>query len=657
MSSAPDHIKKRVVELRQEIDDYRYNYHVLDKSTMSEAAADALKHELSELEAKYPELVTPDSPTQKVAGLPSDRFQKVAHSTPMISLADVFDEKELRAWFDKARLARATDFFIDIKMDGFACALIYQNGIFTQAITRGDGKIGEDVTQNVRTIKNIPKTLSGKTNAGRVEVRGEIVIYKDDFDELNRERKATGEPLYANPRNLAAGTIRQLDTDIVAARPLHFVAYDIVEPKMSTFAETYKKLGAFGFETSGAEAVYRTFNELADRLKALEHDRQKLQFNTDGAVIKVNDKDIFTQMGVAGKAPRGAAAYKFAAEENVSVIKNIVLSIGRTGVVTPVAFFDPVNIAGSVVQYASLYNADEIEKQDIRIGDTVIVYKAGDIIPKVKSVIKRLRPDGAKEFHFEQELKREFPHDKFKRDGVAWRLASGSQATLIRAITYFASRETMNILELGNRAACELVEKGLVKGLPDLYSLKVADVAKLDGYGEVSATNLITSIQNSKNAPLDKFLAAIGIPQVGVRTAHDLVAQFGTLDKIKNVTLEELVAIDGIGEKVAENILLWFGDPENLAMLDRFMELGLNPAPMKVGTILAGLVFVLTGTFTNSRESIADSIVENGGKVSGSVSSHTSFLVAGLGGGSKRAKAEKLGIPIISETELYDKTK
>lgn len=652
MSSAPAHIKERVAELRQEIDDYRYNYHVLDKSTMSEAAADALKHELSKLEAEYPDLITKDSPTQKVAGAPLDRFQKVEHSVPMISLADVFSDEELESWAEKASAAGAKEFFTDIKMDGLACALIYKDGNLSLAITRGDGKVGEDVTTNVLTLKNIPHKLPADTPA-LLEVRGEIVIFKKAFDELNEERKKSGDTLYANPRNLAAGTIRQLDSSVVASRPLSFIAYDIVTPEQPTFSEAYQKLRELGFQTSGVEKTFSQISEVAKHLSSLEHDRNNLEFNTDGAVIKVNNKGIFTRMGVAGKAPRGAAAFKFAAEENVSIIKDIVLSIGRTGVVTPVAFFDPVNIAGSVVQYASLYNADEIEKQDIRIGDTVVVYKAGDIIPKVKNVILRLRPNTAKKFDFEQELERAFPHDRFKRDGVAWRLDGGSNTTLIRSISYFASRETMNILELGNRAACELVDKGLVKSLPDLYNLDVKDVAKLTGYGRVSAEKLVASIQGSRNNPLDKFLAALGIPQVGVRIAHDLVAHFETIQAIQNASLEDLISIDGIGTKVAESILLWFSDPENIAMLDKFTEFGLNPSPMKVGTRLSGLTFVLTGTFIHSRDNIADQIVQAGGKVSGSVSSNTSFLVAGTGGGSKRTKAEKLSVPIISEDQLF----
>ncbi|MCL2002305.1 NAD-dependent DNA ligase LigA [Candidatus Saccharibacteria bacterium] len=656
MSSAPDPtkipaaIQDRAARLRQEIDDYRYHYHVLDQSTMSEAAADRLKHELSELEAKYPSLITADSPTQKVAGSPLDRFTKIAHSTPMISLADVFDEAELRSWFDKAAAAGAADFFTDIKMDGLACALTYENGQLIRAITRGNGKIGEDVTENVKTINNVPSQLQNAP--AKLEVRGEIVIFKEDFTKLNREREQAGEAPYANPRNLAAGTIRQLDSRIVASRPLSFIAYDLIEPQPASFSGAYQQLRELGFRTSGVESVCSSFHDLITRLHSLESNRDKLQFNTDGAVVKVNSKAIFTQMGVTGKAPRGAAAYKFAAEENVSQIKDIVLSIGRTGVVTPVAFFNPVNIAGSNVQYASLYNADEIEKQDIRIGDTVVVYKAGDIIPKVKQVIMRLRPDGTKRFDFAAELKRSFPKDTFKRDGVAWRLEGGSSTTLTRAISYFASREAMNILELGTRASAELVDKGLVKSLPDLYNLQADEVARLDGYGAVSADKLLASIEASKKAPLDKFVAGLGIPQVGVRTAHDLVAHFGELDAIKTATLDDLVAIDGVGAKVAESLLLWFRDPDNLAMLDKFKAYGVDPTPMTVGTKLAGLTFVLTGTFTRSRETVADEIISNGGKVTGSVSSSTDYLVAGTGGGSKRTKAEKLGLKIINESEF-----
>ncbi|MCL2371144.1 NAD-dependent DNA ligase LigA [Candidatus Saccharibacteria bacterium] len=666
MSSALDHskapvdIQQRVAELRSEINNYRKNYHELDKSTMSEAAADALKHELAKLEEQYPELITSDSPTQKVAGHASSLFQKVNHSYPMLSLADVFDETELKSWYDKAITAGAEGFFTDIKMDGLACSLIYENCQLVQAVTRGDGKVGEDVTANVMTIKNIPHKLDTTKLPGilwpsRTEIRGEIVILKSNFQQLNDDREKSGEPLYANPRNLAAGTIRQLDSSIVASRPLNFIAYDIIEPELNTLDKTYNTLRNFGFQTSGSESVCVDFASLITQLQALEYNRDKQPFNIDGAVVKVNSKRVFTNMGIAGKAPRAAAAFKFAAEENVSVIQDILLQIGRTGVVTPVAFFKPVNIAGSMVSHASLYNADEIEKQDIRIGDTVVVYKAGDIIPKVKNVIINLRPKDTKEFNFEQELRRAFPNDVFRRDGVAWRLEGGSKATLTRALSYYASRDAMNILELGRQVALDLVESGLVKSLPDLYKLKVEDIAPLSGYGQVSAEKLVVSIQQSKTAPLDKFIAAIGIPGIGVKTARDLAAHFGSISNLKTASLEDLLSIDGVGKIVAENIILYFEDPDNLTMLEQFDILGLHPEPIKVGTKLAGLTFVLTGSFIQARDQLAERIIQAGGKVAGSVSSNTSFLVAGTGGGSKRSKAEKLAIPVISEDDLLQK--
>ena len=386
--------EQRILRLRKLIDDYRYHYHVLDKSIMSEAAADSLKHELSKLEKQYPDLVTPDSPTQRVAGRPLDKFEKVQHRERMISLSDVFSKDELKEWDNSNTklVGPVQEYFTDIKMDGLACALHYQDGVLEKAVTRGDGMVGENVTMNVRTIENVPLRIDAP---GHVEVRGEIVIFKRDFEELNQQQKKRGEKPFANPRNLAAGSIRQLNPRVAASRRLRFMAYDLVEPNLAKHSEAYAWLRKMGFRTSGEDHVFKSLDAVIEEIKRLETTRATLPFNTDGMVIKINDRAIYQKLGIVGKTPRGAVAYKYPAEESSTIVRDIVISIGRTGAATPVAILDPVVVAGSTVRHASLHNADEIARLDVRIGDTVIIYKAGDIIPQIKEVLLSLRPEDA----------------------------------------------------------------------------------------------------------------------------------------------------------------------------------------------------------------------------------------------------------------------
>ena len=400
-----EEVEQRILKLREVINDYRYHYHVLDESTMSEAAADSLKHELAMLEEKFPELITPDSPTQRVAGKALDKFTKVRHEKRMISLADVFSEEEVKDWINRNEKlipgGEIKEFFTDIKMDGLACALKYKDGLFVQAVTRGDGMVGEDVTMNVRTIENVPLRIS---EPGEVEVRGEIIMFKKDFEELQEKQRKKGEKEFANPRNLAAGTIRQLDPKVAASRKLKFMAYDLVKPNLATHRLAYEKLRELGFRTSNEDKVWTRaeLTEMFKYIRALDEYRKGLKFNTDGMVIKINDREIYDKLGIIGKTPRAAVAFKFPAEESTTKVRDIVISIGRTGAATPVAILDPVVVAGSTVRHASLHNADEIKRLDVRIGDTVIIYKAGDIIPQVKEVLVKLRPEGAKKFDFEE---------------------------------------------------------------------------------------------------------------------------------------------------------------------------------------------------------------------------------------------------------------
>ena len=653
-------VEKRILKLRELINEYRYHYHVLDESIMSEAAADSLKHELSQFEAEYPELVTPDSPTQRVAGRPLEKFEKVAHEKRMISLADVFSEEEIKDWIARNEKlvpgGKIKEFFTDIKMDGLACALKYRDGVFYQAVTRGDGLVGEDVTQNVKTIQNIPL----KINISEAEVRGEIVIFKKDFEKLNEEQQKRGLPEFANPRNLAAGSIRQLDPKIAASRPLRFIAYDLVTPNLPTHKEAYKKLRELGFQTSGEDRIFKAGEEkeLFEYIKNLDEYRKGLKFNTDGMVIKINNREVYDKLGIVGKTPRAAVAFKFPAEESTTKVRDIVISIGRTGAATPVAILDPVQVAGSMVRHASLHNADEIARLDVRIGDTVIIYKAGDIIPQVKEVLITLRPEGTKPFNYEEALKKQYPELEFERPvgEVVYRVkGESSDFILKRAIEYYASKPALNIEGLGEKNVAALVDAGLLKSIADLYKLKVDEVAKLERFGELSARNLVMAIDASKTPPFNKFITALGIRHVGSQTATSLARKFQTLEKLKIATKDELLAIPDIGEVVAESILAYFNDEENINLLTEMKELGVVPkAEISDNLPLVGKSYIVTGTLASmGREEAEDKLRVLGATVTSSVTKNTTALIVGeKPGKSKIDKADKMGISRISETEF-----
>lgn len=642
----------RILKLREIINDYRYHYHVLDESIMSEAAADSLKHELSQLEAEYPELITPDSPTQRVAGKPLDKFEKVTHEKRMISLADVFSREEILDWISRNEKlvpgGKIKEFFTDIKMDGLACALKYKDGVFYQAVTRGDGLVGEDVTQNVKTIQNIPL----KIDIDEAEVRGEIIIFKKDFEKLSGE--------FANPRNLAAGSIRQLDPKIAASRPLRFIAYDLVKPNLPTHKEAYEMLRKLGFQTSNEDRVFAADEkaQMFEYIDKLDDYRKRLPFNTDGMVIKINDRKVYDDLGIVGKTPRGAVAFKFPAEEATTKVRDIVISIGRTGAATPVALFDPVSVAGTTVRHASLHNADEIRRLDVRIGDTVIIYKAGDIIPQVKEVLLTLRPEGTEEFDFEKALKKQYPELEFERpEGEAIYRVKGESSDLIlkRAVEYYASKPALNIEGLGEKNVEALVKSGLVKSIADLYRLKVSDVAKLERFGELSAKNLVEAIEKSKTPILAKFITALGLRHVGAQTANSLARKFGDLDALANTTEEDLLEIPDIGEVVAESILAWFSDEDNLKLLEDLAELGVKPQEETNKELpLAGKSYVVTGTLASmGREEAEDRLRELGATVTSGVTKTTTALIAGeKPGKSKIDKADKLGISRMSEVEF-----
>ncbi len=658
--------ESRILKLRELINDYRYHYHVLDESIMSESAADSLKHELTLLEEKFPELIIPDSPTQRVAGRPLDKFNKVTHQTRMISLADVFSEAEVREWVARNyKLVPAKTqltFFTDIKMDGLAMSLHYHNGILTQAVTRGDGLVGEDVTMNVRTINNIPLKLSGDPEdiPEYVEVRGEVVIFKADFEKLNQIQTEKGEKLFANPRNLAAGSIRQLDPRIASSRPLRFMAYDLVTPNLETHQLAYQRIRAYGFQTSMQDQTFDSLDQVLEEIHHLGQIRESLPFGTDGVVIKINDRKIYQSLGIIGKTPRGAVAYKYPAEEATTKVRDIVISIGRTGAATPVAIFDPVEVAGSVVRHATLHNADEISRLDLRIGDTVIIYKAGDIIPQIKEVLTSLRPDNLPIFDYEEALKSQYPELEFERPvgEVVYRVKGlDSRLILKRGVEYYASKPALNIEGLGEKNVNLLVDSGLVKNLSDLYRLDAAKVSQLERFAEVSANKLISAIDNSKTAPLAKFITALGIRHVGVQTAISLADHFKSLALLIDATADDLLSIPDIGQVVAESILAYFADEDNLKQLQEMRELGVNPFYDDQTTKpLAGQSYVVTGTLSKmGRDEAEARLRELGATVTGSVTKHTTALIVGeKPGSSKTVKAEKLGIPVIHEAEFLE---
>lgn len=656
----------RIKELIQLLKQYDYEYHTQDAPTVEDAVYDSLRLELKKLEAAHPELVQADSPTQRINAKPLDKFQKVAHSTRVFSLNDVFSEEDVLAWIkrmEKLLPGKAHEYFCDIKMDGFGCMLVYQDGVFTQAITRGDGLVGEDVTQNIKTIPGVPLSLRNAPGyeqflKGRTEIRGEVVMFKKDFEALNKAREKAGLPQFANPRNLAAGTIRQLDPKLVAERPLNFRAFDILREDardVETNEFAYKACRELGVMSNTQATVFSTVKEVMEFVHSWQEKRHQLPFNTDGLVIKVNDKGLYAELGSVGKNPRGAVAYKYPAEQATSVVKDIVISIGRTGAATPVAVFDPVVVAGSTVQHASLHNADEIERKDVRVGDTVVIYKAGDIIPQVESVVMPLRPTAAKKFIFEAELKRQYPELEFERPTgeVAYR-AKGLSGPIIlkRALEHYASKGALDIESLGEKNVAALVDASLVTAVADIYSLKLDDLLKLERFASISANKLLEAIEASKKPELYRFIFGLGIRHVGQQTAIDLAQKFSSVEKLRMASIEELRAIEGVGEVVAESIVAWFSDPDNLKLLRQFEEAGVKPVhEIREAGPLSGKSFVITGSLDSmSRDIAADKIRAKGGTFQSSVGKGTTYLVAGgKVGVSKLKKAKENNTQVIDE--------
>lgn len=667
--TAPQTTIARLAKLKEQLADYWYEYYVLDAPTVDDAVYDGLITELKKIEKEHPELVTPDSPTQRVGGKVAEGFKSVPHRVRMISLNDVFDEAEVEAW--PVRISKLLPaetkltFFGDVKKDGLACSIIYEDGLFVQAVTRGDGLVGEDVTANVRTIKSVPLRLrhTAKTEPflkGRTEVRGEIVMYKKDFAALNKQREAAGLPLFANPRNTAAGTIRQLDPALVAGRPLHFLAYDLLRDdadEVPTNHFAYEVLKELGFAGGEYAVQLKTLKDIHKFAVQWDKKRGDLPYIIDGLVIKVDDRRIFAQLGTVGKNPRGAIAYKYPAEQSTTKVKDIFVSIGRTGAATPVAMLEAVQIAGSTVQMATLHNEGEVKRKDIRIGDTVVVQKAGDIIPEVVEPLTKLR-DGSEVVFV---MPTHCPEcntklEKKKADEAVWRCPNVKCPARVQThIQHFASKGALDIEGLGEKNVQALLDADLINDVADIYALKKDQVLELDRFAEISAAKLITAIAEKKNPALARFVFGLGIRHVGVQTAIDLANHFHTLEAIQKATIEELSDVEGIGEVVAESLVAWFADPANQALLQKFTHLGVQPQEVtKTGGPLAGKSFVVTGTLQNmGREQAADKIRALGGMFQSSVGKDTDYLVVGGNvGASKLAKAEKLGVQQIDEAQF-----
>lgn len=649
--------RQRIEKLKKEIDHHRYLYHVLDKQEISDAALDSLKHELARLEQEFPDLITPDSPTQRVAGQPLDKFQKVAHSKRMLSLVDCFSNQELQDWEKRIKKLSPSDefdYYAEIKMDGLAVNLLYEDGVFIQGTTRGDGQIGEDVTLNLKTINSIPLKLN-KPFHKKIEIRGEVYMTKKNFELLNKNE----EEKFANPRNAAAGSIRQLDAKIAAQRRLDFMAYDIAtDLNLKTHQEAHELLVKLGFKSNPHNLFCKNIEEAQRFYEKIGKIRKSFPYWSDGTVIIVNDIKLFNNLGVVGKAPRGAIAYKYPAEQAATIVEDIQAQVGRTGALTPVAHLKPVRVAGSTVSRATLHNEDEIKRLDVRIGDTVIIQKAGDIIPDILQVIKNLRPKNAKHFVFPKKCPA-CGSLVARKDGEAAHFCTNKKcfAQEREKLYHFVSKKAFDIEDLGPKIINQLMEANLINNAANIFCLKKSDLLPLERFAEKSADNLIQAINKAKKISLSRFIYALGIRHVGEETAIDLAKYFCSLEKIQKASLEELNNIHEIGDVMAKSIYEYFQDKKNQESIKDLLKSGIcirRDAINRVSnTAIAGKTFVITGSLeTMARDKAKEKIQAAGGNVSSAVSRKTDYLVAGKAPGSKFEKARKLGIKIITEKQL-----
>lgn len=649
---------ERAAKLRELIDELRYQYHVLDEPTVSDQVFDSLTVELRQLEAKYPEFVTPDSPTQRVGGKPLEKFGKVKHIAPMLSLNDVFSKEDILDWYQKVVKIigrNDLDFYCELKIDGLSMMLTYENGNLAQAATRGDGLVGENVTSNIRTISTVPLKLR-KPLQGRLDVRGEVYMSKKVFTEVNNKMAAEGLQTYANPRNLAAGSIRQLDPRITASRKLDTYIYDIFTnlDDVTTHEGKHKVLAELGFKTSKYVKHCETIEDVIEYCLHWDDKRNGLDFQVDGIVVLINDNKTFDKLGFVGKAPRGAVAYKFPAEQATTKVLDIQVGVGRTGALTPVAIMNPVNLAGSTVSRATLHNEDEIARKDIRIGDTVVVQKAGDIIPEILRPLPELRDGTEKVFKMPKVCPIcGGPVVRPVGEAVSRCASKSCFAIEVLNLGHFVSKDAFDIDGLGEKSVELLAQEGLVSDAADFFALTEGDLEPLERFAEKSAKNLVKSIQSHKITTLPRFIYALGIRHVGAITASDLAAHFDSLESIEGASQEMLYEVAGIGEVVAKSVYEWFHDPKNLNLIKKLQQSGIGYETIDRGNKLQGQTFVITGSLLQmSREEAEEKIRQLGGKASGTVSKTTSYLVVGENPGSKLAKAESLGVRVINEETL-----
>lgn len=658
--------RQRIEKLRETINTHRYNYHVLDNSTISDAALDALKHELALLEQQYPDLVTPDSPTQRVAGEPLPQFEKVTHRVRQWSFNDCFTSEEFYA-FD-ARITRMLSserenytghsYSVEPKIDGFKIILTYENGVLITAATRGNGIVGEDVTQNVKTIESVPLRLNKSVS---VVVEGEVWMGWGEFERINKQRKKKNMELFANPRNVAAGSIRQLDPKIAADRRLDSFIYDIAWYEKAfpqTQTEELRLLKTLGFKTSPLFEEAPDADAVVSYWERIYKKREKLDYGIDGIVVKVNEKPYQEMLGYTGKAPRYAIAFKFPAEQTTTIVEDITVQVGRTGALTPVAHLQPVPVAGTTVSRATLHNADEIKRLGVRIGDTVVIQKAGDIIPEVVEVVESLRTGSEKKFSMPKKCPAcggPITHQEVgeQQGVVAYCRNPRCYAVHLEQLAHFVSRKAMNIDGLGERIVAALLEANLIEDAADLYELTAGDVEVLPGFGKKSAENVIAAIDESRRRPLARVLFALGIHHVGEETARLIAEHFTTIERVRKATQQEFDVIEGIGPVVSESVHEWFNNPEHQEFLDRLLRYVRVERARRHGGRLSGKTLVFTGTLpTLSREEASARAREHGAHVARSISKNTDYLVAGDDSGSKYQQAKKLGVPVITEAEF-----
>ena len=656
--------KKRIDELNKLTEYYAKKYYDDDDPEISDFEYDMLMVELRNLEKEYPEFIKKESLTQHVGGHVKEGFEKVTHEVPLQSLQDIFDFDELKAFDERVRktLNEEVSYVVETKIDGLSVSLEYEKGIFVRGATRGNGLVGEDVTENLKTVKHIPKILKEPVT---ITVRGEVFIGKDDFEKMNFEREQNEEPLFANARNAAAGSLRQLDSSITAKRPLDIFIFNVQKSDDIEFKSHYESLvylEKLGFHVNPVKVPVKTVDEAIKEIEKIGENRDKLSFGIDGAVIKVDNLRQREILGTTYKVPKWAIAYKYPPEQKQTLLKDIAFQVGRTGVITPLAMLEPVRVAGSTISKTTLHNEDFIKEKDLRIGDTVIIQKAGDVIPEVVGVVKKPEKERGEKF--------EMPHVCPVCGALAVRL-EGEAATRcigiecpakqLQNIIHFASREAMNILGLGDNIIEDLLNRGMIKNIADLYELKQEDLEKLKKNGKKFAKNLYDSIQNSKSNDLYRLITGLGIRNIGVKAAKTLAKHYKNMDNLMNSSIEELIMIDDLGEIMAKSIYEFFAQEQTKNLIQRLKEYGVNMEALKeegADERFYGMTFVLTGSLENYSRKEAEEIIEKfGGKTSGSVSKKTTYVLAGEDAGSKLDKAQSLGITIITEDEFENMIK